>query len=175
MRLFFGGIETETNTFSPIPVGLENFNEGGMLRGDEVFDPVRGSDMAIYARELGLDVVGGLYCQAHPGAAVRRDAYETLRDELLDRLRAAGPVDIVALNLHGGMVAQGYDDCEGDLIARVRAIVGPRVVIGSELDPHSHLSPAMYENAILMCYRENPHTDIRARGRELIDLLLRTA
>ena len=175
MRLFFGGISTETNTFSPIPVGLENFTEGGILRGDEVCDPVRGSDMAIYARELGLDVVGGLYCEAHPGAAVRRDAYEALRDELIDRLRTAGPVDIVALNLHGGMVAQGYDDCDGDLIARVRTIVGPDVVIGCELDPHSHLSPAMHDNAILMCYRENPHIDIRARGRELIDLLLRTA
>jgi hypothetical protein len=82
MRLFFGGISTETNTFSPIPVGLESFTEGGILRGHEVCDPVRGSDMAIYARELGLDVVGGLYCEAHPGAAVRRDAYEALRDEL---------------------------------------------------------------------------------------------
>ena len=175
MRLFFGGILTETNTFSPIPVGLENFTERGLLRGDEVLDPVRGSDMAIYARALGLDVVGGLYCEAHPGAAVRRDAYEALRNELLERLHAAGPVDIVALNMHGGMVAQGYDDCEGDLIRRIRAIVGPGVVIGCELDPHSHLSPAMHDNAILMCYRENPHIDISLRGRELVDLLLRTA
>lgn len=175
MRLFFGGILTETNTFSPIPVGLENFTERGLLRGNEVLDPVRGSDMAIYARALGLDVVGGLYCEAHPGAAVRRDAYEALRDELLERLHAAGPVDIVALNMHGGMVAQGYDDCEGDLIRRIRAIVGPGVVIGCELDPHSHLSPAMHDNAILMCYRENPHIDISLRGRELVDLLLRTA
>ena len=175
LRLFFGGIQTETNTFSPIPVGLENFSEGGLLRGDEVFDPVRGSAMAIYARKLGLDVVGGLHCDAHPGAAVRRDAYENLRDELLERLGSAGAVDIVALDMHGGMVAQGYDDCEGDIIARVRAIVGPDVVIGCLLDPHCHLSQAMYENAILMCYRENPHTDIRERGRELVDLLLRTA
>ncbi|MBC7940946.1 MAG: M81 family metallopeptidase [Chitinophagaceae bacterium] len=175
LRLFFGGILTETNTFSPIPVGLQNFIEGGLLRGAEVLDPVRGQDMARYAQSLGVEVLGGLYCEAHPGAAVRRDAFEALRDELLDRLRAALPVDIVALNMHGGMVAQGCDDCEGDIIARVRAIVGPEVVIGCELDPHSHLSPAMHRNAILMCYRENPHIDIDARGRELVDLLLRIA
>jgi microcystin degradation protein MlrC len=175
MRMFFGGIMTETNTFSPIPVGLQNFIDGGLLRGDEVFDPTHGKEIARYARSLGVDVVGGLYCDAHPGAAVRRDAYEALRDELLDRLRAALPVDIVALDMHGGMVAQGYDDCEGDIIERVRAIVGPDVVIGCELDPHSHLSPAMHRNAILMCYRENPHIDIDARGRELVDLLLRAA
>jgi microcystin degradation protein MlrC len=175
MRLFFGGIMTETNTFSPIPVGLQNFIDGGLLRGDEVFDPARGKEMARYARSLGVDVVGGLYCSAHPGATVRRDAYEALRDELLARLRAAMPVDIVALDMHGGMVAQGCDDCEGDIIERVRAIVGPDVVVGCELDPHSHLSPAMHRNAILMCYRENPHIDIDARGRELVDLLLRIA
>ena len=56
-------------------------------------------------------------------------------------LKAALPVDGVVLGLHGAMVAQGYDDCEGDLLERVRAIVGPDVVIAAELDPHSHLTP----------------------------------
>ena len=175
MKLFFGGINTESNTFSPIPVSLGSFEECGIQRGDDVLHPERGSDMARYAQSLGLEVIGGLYAEAHPGAAVVRSAYETLRDELLARLRAALPVDIVALNMHGGMVAQGYDDPEGDLIERVRAIVGPQVVIGCELDPHSHLSPAMHRHALLMCYRENPHLDISARGRELVDLLLRVA
>lgn len=166
---------TETNTFSPIPVSMQSFVECGIQRGDDVFDPETGSDMARYARSLGNEVVGGLYAWAHPGAAVDRLTYEMLRDELLDRLRAAMPVDIVALNMHGGMVAHGHDDCEGDLIARIRALVGPDTVVGCELDPHSHLSPAMHENALLMCYRENPHTDIDARGRELVDLLMRAA
>jgi microcystin degradation protein MlrC len=175
MRLFFGGILTETNTFSPIPVSLQTFEACGIQRGQEVLHPERGNDMARYAASLGLEVVGGLQADAHPGSAVSRAAYESLRDELLARLQAAMPVDIVALNLHGGMVAQGYDDCEGDLIARVRALVGPGVPIGCSLDPHSHLSPAMHENALLMCYRENPHVDIDARRHELIELLVRTA
>ena len=54
-----------------------------------------------------------------------------LRDELLEQLKAAMPVDGVLLGLHGAMVADGYDDCEGDLLARARAIVGPNVVIGA--------------------------------------------
>ena len=175
MRLFYGGISTETNTFSPIPVSMGSFEAVGIQRGDEVLHPDHGSDMARYAQSLGLEVIGGLYADAHPGAAVNRAAYEALRDELLDRLAAALPVDIVALNMHGGMVAQGYDDCEGDLIQRVRARVGPHVVMGCVLDPHAHLSPAMHEQALLMCYRENPHVDVRARGRELVDLLVRVA
>jgi microcystin degradation protein MlrC len=76
-----------------------------------------------------------------------RHAYETLRDEMLDDLRAALPVDMVLLGLHGAMVADGYDDCEGDMLARVRQIVGPDVVVGAELDPHNHLTPAMVDNA----------------------------
>jgi microcystin degradation protein MlrC len=178
VRVYFGGIETETNTFSPIPIGLAEFEGSEVLRGEQIFDPQYGQKMARYARSLGLDVVGGIYAAAHPGAAVSREAYETLRDELLDRLARAhneNPVDIVALSMHGGMVAQGYDDCEGDIIARIRSIVGPRVVIGCVLDPHSHLSDVMWREALLMCYRENPHVDIAERSRELMDLLLRVA
>lgn len=63
---------------------------------------------------------------AQPSGTTTRHAYETLREELLTDLRAALPVDMVLLGLHGAMVADGYDDCEGDLLQRVRAIVGPR-------------------------------------------------
>jgi microcystin degradation protein MlrC len=99
-----------------------------------------------------------------------------LRDTLLADLRAAMPVDIVLLGLHGAMVAEGCDDCEGDLLARVRAIVGESVVIGAELDPHAHLSQAMVDNAdLLLAFREYPHTDALERGLELVDLCVATA
>ena len=69
------------------------------------------------------------------------------------------------------MVADGYDDCEGDLLQRVRQIVGPSVVIGAELDPHNHLTRAMLDNAdLLVSYKEYPHTDVLERALELVDL-----
>jgi microcystin degradation protein MlrC len=78
---------------------------------------------------------------------------------------------MVVLGLHGAMVADGYDDCEGDLLAHVRKIVGPKVVIGAELDPHNHLTPAMLANAdLLVAFKEYPHTDILERAYELVDL-----
>jgi microcystin degradation protein MlrC len=78
---------------------------------------------------------------------------------------------MVLLGLHGAMVADGYDDCEGDLLDRVRAIVGPDVVVGAELDPHNHLTPAMVNNAdMLIAFKEYPHTDVLERGLELVDL-----
>src|SRR3546814_11766057 len=74
------------------------------------------------------------------------------------------------------MCAVGYDDCEGDLLAHVRRMVGPDVPVGIEFDPHAHLSDAMLGNAdVLIAYKEYPHTDFLARGEELIDLLERCA
>jgi microcystin degradation protein MlrC len=108
---------------------------------------------------------------AQPSGITTRHAYVTLRDELLADLRAALPVDMVLLGLHGAMVADGYDDCEGDLLARVRNLVGPDVVVGAELDPHNHLTVAMTDNADLMiAFKEYPHTDALERGFELVDL-----
>ena len=78
---------------------------------------------------------------------------------------------MVLLGLHGAMVADGYDDCEGDLLQKVRAIVGPGVVVGAELDPHCHLTPAMVDSAdLLIAYKEYPHTDVLERALELVDL-----
>jgi microcystin degradation protein MlrC len=94
-----------------------------------------------------------------------------LRDELLGDLQAALPVDMVLLGLHGAMVADGYEDCEGDLLERVRTLVGPDVVVGAELDPHSHLTPTMVANAnLLIAFKEYPHTDALERAHELVAL-----
>jgi microcystin degradation protein MlrC len=78
---------------------------------------------------------------------------------------------MVVLGLHGAMVADGCDDCEGALLEQVRAIVGPGVVVGAELDPHNHLSDAMVRNAdLLISFKEYPHTDVLERAYELVDL-----
>ncbi|MGY2492295.1 M81 family metallopeptidase [Cupriavidus sp. CP313] len=180
MRVFSAGIGTETNTFSPLPTGLDAFKAGGYYpAGKHPEQMTRYAAPLIIARERartkGWTVLEGLYAQAQPAGLVTRAAYETLRDELLSDLKKALPVDMVLLGLHGAMVADGYDDCEGDLIERVRAIVGPEAIIGCELDPHAHLSEEMVSNAnILIAYKEYPHTDIRERAIELVDLCART-
>jgi microcystin degradation protein MlrC len=112
---------------------------------------------------------------AQPGGVTVRSAYESLRDEILADLKSALPVDAVLLNLHGAMVADGYDDCEEDLIRRVRALAGPHAIIGVELDLHCHLSESKIEAAdIVITYKEYPHVDINERGRELFDLVVAT-
>ena len=85
------------------------------------------------------------------------------------------PVDGVLLGLHGAMIAYGYDDPEGDLIERVRAIVGAKVPIAVELDPHCHLTEKRVRlSDIMILYKEYPHTDFVERAEELVTLTLRT-
>lgn len=69
-----------------------------------------------------------------------QSVYEAFRDEIVEQVRRDGPFDVVPLELHGAMVSTACDDCEGDLIAHVREVVGSRGVIGVKLDPHCHLS-----------------------------------
>jgi microcystin degradation protein MlrC len=123
----------------------------------------------------GHSIVESICATTEPSAAIVRGVYEEFRDMLLDDLRAAMPVDGVLLFLHGAMVAEGYDDCEGDVLARVRAIVGPQVPIGVELDLHCHLTEAICDNAIPVIFKEYPHTDTAERAEELYDLVIRAA
>ena len=100
--------------------------------------------------------------------------YESMRDEILDQLKAAMPVDGVLLGLHGAMVAFGYDDCEGDLIERVREIVGPKAVIGVEQDPHCHLTEKRVRGAdVMILFKEYPHIDFAERADELVTLVVK--
>jgi microcystin degradation protein MlrC len=176
MRVFSGSLATETNTFGPMPTGLASFQDRGYFRAGQHPNQMTLFSGPLWAARLrgaeqGWDLVEGMVAGAQPSGTTTRHAYETLRDELLADLRAALPVDMVLLGLHGAMVADGYDDCEGDLLARVRAIVGPDVVVGAELDPHNHLTPEMVANAdLLIAFKEYPHTDVLERALELVDL-----
>ena len=181
MKVFSATLATETNTFAPLPTGVGSYEEGARFAaGHHPNTPTLFSGTLWAARQRaaahGLTLAEGLVAFAMPAGITTRVAHETLRDELLADLRAAMPVDIVLLGLHGAMVADGCDDCEGDLLARVREIVGPKVVIGAELDPHTHLSQAMVRHAdLLLAFREYPHTDAVERGLELVDLCVATA
>lgn len=173
MKIFVAALGTETNSFSPISTTLEDFAECFLARPGHYPDqPHMVAAPRAAALRLGWTVVEGTGAFAAPSGVTNRAAYEALRGEILDQLRAAMPVDVVALGLHGAMIADGYDDCEGDLLARARTIVGPDVPLGALLDPHCHLTQAMLDAAdILVCYKESPHIDFAERADDLLRLL----
>ena len=183
MRIFLAALAHETNTFSPLPTTRGSFVEGLLHhRGDAAtLDKARQfsgyADVLEIARHRGDECIAGLCAWAQPGGPLPRADYEALRDELLDDLRAAGPVDFVFLVLHGAMVAQGdYADCEGDILRRVRKVVGDSTPVGALLDLHGNTSEEMVSSgAILVACKEYPHIDYPQRAEELYALLGRGA
>ncbi len=167
IRVFTASLDTETNTFSPVPTGWGAFERYGIGWGaerDMTSNEARTGVMKAWreaALRDGYALTESIAAAAEPGGRVLQAVYERLRDELLTDLQAALPVDVVLLNLHGAMAATSTDDCEGDILGRVRAIVGPHVVVGVELDLHAHITAAMLEHATaILTYKEYPHDDI---------------
>ncbi len=174
MKIFMATLVTETNTFSPTPTGMAAFTTGpDWHRHDASRQPAAIANIPVIAwRRLGEadghEVVESICAFAQPAGATLRHVYEHLRDILLDDLRAALPVDVVLLFMHGAMVAEGYDDCEGDVLARVREIAGPACKVGVELDLHCHLTELMRTSAdAMITFKEYPHTDAGDRAPEL--------
>jgi microcystin degradation protein MlrC len=180
MRVFIATLGTETNTFSTLPTGLDDFRQAFWVEGD--IESVPGSPQATpgqiwvrRAREAGWDVVQSLFAFAPPGGITLGRDYESMRDRILDDLRAAGPVDGIILMMHGAMVAEGYPDCEGDLLTRMRDIVGPATRIGVELDLHAHIDEVILKAAdIVVFYKTYPHIDHAERAHDVFDLMRRT-
>ncbi len=181
MRLFAATLATETNTFSPLPTSLAAYKEGVFLRPGEhpTETPLMCTAPLFVARNRaaaeGFTLIEGSCFAASPAGTTNRADYEFMRDEILGQVKDAMPLDGVLLGLHGAMVAHGYDDVEGDVIERVRAIVGKDCVIGVELDPHCHLTRKRVAGAdIIILYKEFPHTDVVERAEEVLTLVLRT-
>ncbi len=186
-RIALGGFQHETNTFAPATADYATFEAGGawpgLRYGDEIFPALEGANIpaagALQAlRALGYDVAGTAWAAASPSAHVTTDAFERIVGELLARLAAAGRVDGVCLDLHGAMVAEHFDDGEGEILRRVREAVGARVPVVASLDLHANCSRAMFERAdALVAYRTYPHVDMAeagARAVRLLDRMLRT-
>lgn len=178
-RIAIGGIIHETHTFAPEPTDLAAFAQQSLYEGDALIRHMQGAPNSMGGALEGLTRAGYqpvplLYAAATPSGSVTAEAYESLSHTLLERLQAALPVDGVLLVLHGAMVSQQQDDCEGDILARVRTLVGPDCPLISTLDMHGNVSPQMVASAdALVAFDQNPHLDTYERGLEAADILRR--
>jgi microcystin degradation protein MlrC len=173
-RIAIAGIQHETNTFAPLKATLADFEQAdawpGLTVGADIFDAVKGINLPAAgfideARSLGHDLVPLLWCSAQPSAHVTQHAFENITQRLLALLGEERNLDAVYLDLHGAMVAEHIDDADGEILRRVRALVGPDVLIVASLDFHADVSERMVAEAdALVSYRSYPHTDMRETG-----------
>ncbi|HTP62529.1 MAG TPA: M81 family metallopeptidase [Burkholderiales bacterium] len=186
-RIAVGGMQHETNTFAPSRADYGAFEAGGgwpgVQYGEPVFAAVAGANIpaagAIEAlRARGHQLVATAWGAASPSAHVTTDAFERIVGELISHLKKALPVDGVYLDLHGAMVTEAHDDGEGEILRRVREVVGPRVPVSASLDLHCNFTHAMFDNCdALVAYRTYPHVDMAdtgARAAALLDRMVRS-
>ena len=186
-RIAVGGFQHETNTFAPTKADYAAFEAGGgwpgVQYGAPLFAAVEGANIpaagAIQAlRSLGHTLIGTAWAAASPSAQVTEDAFERILGGIVSGLEQALPLDGVYLDLHGAMVAEHFDDGEGEILRRVREAVGPRVPVVASLDLHANVTKAMVETAdALVAYRTYPHVDMAdtgARAARLLEQMLRS-
>src|SRR5438477_9020433 len=186
-RIAIGGLLHETNTCAPTKAVYDAFVHGGgwppMSQGPKLLEKMRNINVGMAgfvpaAEAEGWDLVPTIWCAASPSAHVTKDAYERIAKAIVDGIKAAGSIDAVSLDLHGAMVTEHLDDGEGEVLARVRKVIGKDLALVVSLDLHANVTPQMVEHAdALFAYRTYPHVDMADTGRAAarhLALLLRT-
>src|SRR5271154_5432880 len=187
IRIAVGGFLHETNTFAPTKATYDDFVHGGgwpaMATGADVLKTMRRINVGLAgfveaAEANGWDLVPTIACGASPSAHVTKDAFERIVPVIVEGIKAAGPIDAVYLDLHGAMVTEHFDDGEGEVLARVRKVIGKELPLVVSLDLHANVTPEMIEHAdALIAYRKYPHVDMADTGRasaKHLALLLKT-
>lgn len=182
-RIAVGGVHHETNTFAPVKADLADFEhcpgQPRMPRDAAIFEQMAGLNIGLSgfieeARSAGHELVPTLWAAATPSAYVTDLAFETIAGGIVEGIKKAGPIDAVYLCLHGAMVTESHEDGEGELLRRVRAVVGAGMPVVATLDLHSNTTEAMVALATaLVAYRTYPHVDMADTGRHAARILHR--
>ena len=184
LRIAIGGFLHESHSFAPRSTGWADFAVAGgfpaLTRGAAMLDVVRGISAGIagameVAAEHGASLAPLAWCAANPAGPVETEAFERISAIICSQLSDAldgGAIDGVYLDLHGAMLAVGFDDAEGELLRRIRAIVGDTPVTIS-LDPHCNFTAAMVARSdVAVPYRTYPHVDMKQAGAQAMRLLI---
>lgn len=168
-RIAIAGLAIESSTFSPAVTHEEAFHA---RVGDTILTsyPFLAQDSAGYKRAQWFPILIG---RSLPGGIVSREAYESLMTKMLDGLRKNLPYDGVFFDIHGAMSVVGLDDPEGDMIVRIREVVGYKTIISTSMDLHGNVSWRLAQNSdLITCYRMAPHEDAVQSDKRAVDNLL---
>lgn len=180
MRVLIAGFKHETNTFASNRADWAAFERGEMFpkptHGQatiEMLDTVdvSATGFARQARARGWTLAPGFWCGAVPSSYITDEAFEKICSSILADVERRD-FDAIYLELHGAALSETYDDAEGELLTRIRRVVGPSVPIVASLDLHANVTRAMLEHADgLVAFRTYPHIDYVKTGERAAELL----
>ena len=168
-RIAIAGIGIESSTFSPAQTEEAAFHA---RIGDSIFGRYPFFDAETDIRKR-ADWVPTLLGKSLPGGIVTREAYESMVEKTLKMLKEGMPYDGLFFDIHGAMSVVGLEDAEGDLIQRIREVVGPEVLISTSMDLHGNVSETLAKHSdLITCYRMAPHEDALESKERSVRLLL---
>jgi len=180
-KIAIGGFQHETNTFAPHLAHYEDFVKAdcwpALTRGEDLFAVMAGLNIPLSgfiaaARQGGHQLHPVLWCSTEPSSFVTGDAFEKICNSICQSLQDASDLDAVYLDLHGAMVAEDFEDGEGELLRRVREIAGTDLPVLVSLDLHANVTEAMVEHATaITIFRTYPHLDMAETGARACALL----
>ena len=179
-RVAVASLMQETNTFSPIPTTIALFETYYVLRGEELrsgYGPARVEVPAMLAVLQQADIEAVPLYAAYAAAAgpLRRTDFDAMVGEIERRLADAGPLDGLLLALHGALVVEDAPDGDGEIIERLRKVLGPGVPIGVSLDLHGHITAQKLQpDTFLVGYQQYPHIDMYETGERTARLMVDT-
>ncbi len=170
-RIAIAGIGIESSTFSPARTHEEAFHA---RVGTEIFERYSFFNDSSDIRQR-AEWIPTFLGKALPGGVVTKDAYESMVGKLLGMLKEQGPFDGLWFDIHGAMSVEGMEDAEGDLIKRIREVIGTQVLISTSMDLHGNVSKELaHHSDLITCYRKAPHEDaIESKERSIQNLLER--
>ncbi len=173
-RVLVGGMHHESDTFNPIVTGVDDI---WVVRGKELLETTGKSSVygAIATlQKAGYEVVPSLFARAVPNGEWDKDYYLQLKEEFLQYIKDALPLDAFCLTLHGSMRVKEIGEAEGDLLEAIREIC-PDIPIISSLDMHATISERMLKYAdCYVGYKCAPHTDTYETGIHAAEITIKT-
>ncbi len=180
MRIFIAEFKQETNTFSPVPTNICDFERGYIIKGEEIKNTLKdtntevGGFIQVLEKNQEVEIIYGMaFWAVAAGRLVEKD-FTVLLTNFLDCLKTALPVDGILCAFHGALASETIDDCEAWILHKIRRIVGNTVPIVCSLDFHANVTEEMVRQATaLIGYRTYPHNDFKETGERAAEVIMK--
>jgi len=175
-RVALAGIVLESNSFAPVATE-DDFRSRYYFEGAEIVEQaarphsVMPMEMTAFVRAMHAtgpwQPVPLILTGTEPSGPADHGFFVRTVDAMLASLDEAGPVDAVYVANHGAMTTTETHDPDGEMVARIRRVVGPEPAIVVTHDLHANISETLVEASdLIIGYQTNPHVDMLERGEE---------
>ena len=174
LRALLTGFFTETNTY----VAEGTIASFTRTPGDDILNQNRGVNSTLgayinYCEEHDVEMVNGASYLGNPAGLLKNEDYQTMKADIMDGAKKAGPIDLLMLYFHGAACVDGVADPELDITNGLKEILGDDItILALAMDLHGKCSDELNKTVdLLSSVHMYPHIDYFNRATELMSYL----